>query len=132
MEVAPTPSREHHGTCQRFIDQIRIEMDVEDATGELIGKVIYIRLAGCFATGEFSEVAPVPSVKFGMDDRDVEQGPATGFGRMLPRSEFFKFDAQRRRQWDRHYYAMAEDIAAIDADTVRLCTPLDDLLTPYT
>ena len=76
MEVAPTPSREHHGTCQRFIDQIRIEMDVEDATSELIGKVIYIRLAGCFATGEFSEVAPVPSLKFGMDDRDVEQGPA--------------------------------------------------------
>ena len=44
---------------------------------------------------------------------------------------YFKFDARLRRQWDHHYYALADDVASIDENTVRLGKPVGDLLAPH-
>jgi len=40
-------------------------------------------------------------------------------------------DDKRRLRADHHYYAMADDVVAIDAGTVRLGKPVGELITPY-
>ncbi len=118
MPVSLTPSPGHQRTGERLIARIRPGMHVEDATGKTIGDVIYVRLHAANAVDE----ATLESTRHG----------ATELSGVLLRNDYFKFDAQQQRCWDKHYYAMADDVATIDEDIVRLRTPLDELMTPYT
>lgn len=110
--------RRHQPADERLIAQVRPGMHVEDATGEAIGVVIYVRL----------------STATDRDEATLEpaRSRAATLSGLLLRNDYFKFDAQRRRQWEEHYYAMADDVAVVDADTVRLSKPLGELMTPNT
>jgi hypothetical protein len=104
-------------------------MDVEDVAGEHVGKVTFIRLGDPTAIDVDLGDASTPGEALAGEPREPNVVP--GLARRLLMNGYIKIDDIRRLRRDHHFYAMAEDVAAVDADTVRLSKPVHELLTPY-
>ena len=129
MSGTPTPASGDHGPSGRLITQVREGMDVEDSAGEHVGTVTFIRLGDPTAIEVDLGDASTPGEEFRGGPQEPNVAP--GLVRRLLMSGYIKIDDIRRLRRDHHYYAMAEDVAAIDANTVRLSKPVGELLTPY-
>jgi hypothetical protein len=129
MSGTSTPVSGDHGASGRLIAQVREGMDVEDSAGEHVGTVTFIRLGDPTAIDVDLGDASTPGEEFAGGPQEPNVAP--GLVRRLLMNGYIKIDDIRRLRRDHHYYAMAEDVAAIDADTVRLSKPVGELLTPY-
>ena len=120
------------GSNQERMVLIREGMDVEDASGELIGKVTDIRMGDPYATaGEVQEPATRPVAGFAVAmGADGEPNVASWLAGRLRRTGYIKIDDKRHFRRDHHYYASADEIVSVEADTVRLSKVCDELITP--
>jgi hypothetical protein len=120
------------GSNQERMVLIREGMDVEDTAGERIGKVTDIRMADPYATAgdnQGSVAQPVGGFAVAMGS-DGEPNVASWLSGQLRRSGYIKIDDKRHFRRDHHYYASADDIVSVEADTVRLAKARDELITP--
>ncbi len=113
----------------QVLSQIREGMDVEDSAGDHIGKVTFIRLGDPTASEVELGDASTPGEAYGGVPQEPNVEPA--LVRRLLMIGFIKIDDVRRLRRDHHYYAVADDVAEVGADVVRLNKPVDKLLTPY-
>jgi hypothetical protein len=114
------------------LERVRNGMVVVDAAGETIGKVGYVKLGD-------PEAATVDSVDAGnrLDDAVVlalgghrePEVPADLAERLL-RAGYIKIDDKLPLRPDRHYYAPADEIAAVVGESVRLTKNRGELITP--
>jgi hypothetical protein len=107
-------------------------MEVEDAAGERIGKVTDIRMGDPYATDvEAQEVATLPGEGFAMAmGAHREPNVASWLVGRLLRTGYIKIDDKRHFRRDHHYYATADEIVSVEANTVRLGKVCDELVTP--
>ena len=115
-----------------LIEQVQIGMEVHDSAGEHIGKLTYYRIGDPLAI----EIEP-------MTDRPVGEQFAVAMGghrepnvppplvKRFLMAGYIKVDDKRRLKRDHHYYALADQIASVEGDVVKLTLAIDELITPY-
>ena len=130
MSAPPRSSRGNYRAGQEVFTHIQLGMDVEDASGEPIGNVIYLRPGDPPAIDRSLEDASMTGEGLGEEAHHDPYVAPDVVPRMLQHG-YFKFDARQRLQWDQHYYALADDVASIDQNTVRLGKSVGDLLATY-
>jgi hypothetical protein len=110
-----------HDTSYERITRIQDGMDVVDAAGEHIGNVAGIRIGDPDAVdierGEYG--TPGEGFALAMGAHREPNVPPALVDRLL-REGYIKIDDKRRFRRDHHYYATADQIASVDANTVRL------------
>jgi hypothetical protein len=123
---------EGQGVNPPLIEQVRVGMEVHDSAGEHIGKLTYYRI------GDPSAIDIEP-----MTDRPVGEQFAVAMGGhrepnvpppLLKRflmTGYLKVDDKRRLKRDHHYYALADQIASVEDDAIRLTIAINELITPY-
>jgi len=117
---------------QARLASIKIGMEVDDATGERIGKVADLRIGDPDAIDvggreDASRVGEGFALAMGAHrEPNVEPGLVN---RLLI-SGYIKIDDKRHFRPDHHYYAIADDIAAVEGDVVRLAKPVAELILP--
>jgi hypothetical protein len=111
----------------------RIEpgMDVEDSIGERIGKVADLHIGGPDSIDKWDRELSVlgEAIIAGTGAHLVPNVPAELVDRML-QIGYIKIDDKRHFRRDRHYYAAADEIVSVEANTVRLSKDCDELTTP--
>jgi uncharacterized membrane protein len=118
------------GTPQDRLARIRDGMDVVDAAGETIGKVGYVKMGDPDAASvEPGSGQPGDAMVLAMGGKREPDVPAGLVGRLL-RAGYVKIDDKRRLRTDYHYYAVADEIAAVVGESVRLSKNRDELITP--
>jgi len=127
--MSGTPQTGGNGAGGRLLAQIREGMDVEDSAGEHVGKVTFIRLGDPNALEVDLGDGSTPGEEYAGGPQEPNVEPA--LIRRLLMIGYIKIDDARRLRRDHHYYAVADDVAAIDADIVRLNKPASGLMTPY-
>jgi hypothetical protein len=109
--------------------QVQDGMDVVDAAGEHIGKVTGIRIGDPDAidieSGEYR--MPGEGFALAMGAHREPNVPQPLVPRLL-REGYIKIDDKRRFRRDHHYYATPDQIASVDADTVRLGKAWSELI----
>ena len=128
MRFPPTRDPGDAATRERLA-HVQPGMQVEDAAGERIGSVRYIQIGdpsamesggGGRPLGEGLALAlgahPEPNVAPEMVGRLLQIG-------------YLKVDDQRRFRPDHHFYVTADEIVAVEEDTVRLGKLRDELIT---
>jgi hypothetical protein len=106
-------------------------MDVADATGERIGKVTDIRLGDPDAIDIRSHDPGLPSDRYAaLLGADSEPNVPAGLADRMLRIGYIKIDDKRHLRRDHHYYATAEEIVSVEANTVHLSKACDELTTP--
>jgi hypothetical protein len=108
---------------------IRLGMEVEDATGERIGTVgdVLIGDPDAIDVGDHESVTPGEGFALAMGAHREPNVPAGLVGRLL-RAGYIKIDDKRHFRPDHHYYALADEIASAEANTVRLNKACGELI----
>jgi hypothetical protein len=118
-----------HDAVHEQIMRIQNGMDVFDAAGEHIGKIGTVRIGDPDAidieSGEFR--VPGEGIALAMGARREPNVPQPLVGRLL-RDGYVRIDDKRHFRRDHHYYATADQIASVDANTVRLGKACDELI----
>jgi hypothetical protein len=111
-----------HAGATEWTGLIRVEMAVEDASGERFGRVIDFRIdpASVVAGG----VGPASGVQHAPDL------PTELSGR-LRKTGYIKIADTRYFRRDFRYYATIDQVASIDASVVRLDRYCRDLITAF-
>jgi uncharacterized membrane protein len=118
------------GTVEDRLGRVRDGMDVVDAAGEVVGKIGYVKMGDPEAVSvETGGGLPGEGLAVAMGGKREPDVPAGLVGRLL-RSGYVKIDDKRRLRTDHHYYALADDIVAVEGDSVRLSKNRDELITP--
>jgi hypothetical protein len=109
--------------------QIQVGMDVEDAAGAHVGKVVDLRFGDPYAddVGGSEPGVPVGGYAAGAGAPSEPNVPAPLASR-LRRIGYIKIDDRRHFRRDRHFYATAEEIASLDGETVHLSKDSSDLI----
>ena len=129
MSALQASGRGSHQAGQDLFMHIRLGMEVEDFSGEYIGNVIYLR-PGDPADIDGSRVAKLaPDEGFAVGAQRPPCVAPDLISRMLM-TGYIKFDSRGRFQWDQHYYALADDVASMDENTVRLGKTVAECPTP--
>ncbi len=118
-----------HESRARLLSQIQDGLDVEDVAGEHVGKVTFVRLGDPSAIDVELDDASIPGEAYSGEPREPNVTPT--MVRRLLVNGYIKIDDVRRLRRDHHDYALADDIASVDGDSVRLGKPIGVLLTPY-
>jgi hypothetical protein len=129
MAETPSQASGNHNAGGRLISQIQDGMDVEDVAGEHVGKVTFIRIGDPSAIEVELGDASTPGDAYSGEPQEPNVTPT--MVRRLLVNGYLKIDDVRRLRRDHHYYALADDIASVDGNTVRLGKPIGELLTPY-
>jgi hypothetical protein len=132
MSSTPMSGSGGPGDIQERMSRIRIGMDVEDSTGELIGKVGDLRNGDPDAVdigGRDSATMVGEGFALAMGAHREPNVPPGLVNRLL-RAGYIKIDDKRRLRTDHHYYALADDIVSVEADTVRLGKASTELIPP--
>ena len=127
--AAPSGSRDVRAT-QELLRQVQTGMEVKDATGARIGNVAYIQIGdpGAVTPGPAPGALPGEQVALAMGAHPEPNVPPQMVGRMLMMG-FIKVNDKRHFRKDHHFYAMANEIVAIEDNTVHLGKLSDELIT---
>jgi len=118
------------GDIQDQLAKIHTGMDVVDADGEQIGKVADLRMGDPDAIDVGNQDPTAMSgegIAMAMGVRREPNVPPGLVGRLL-RAGYIKIDDKRHFRPDHHYYALTEEIATIEADTIRLSKTRSELI----
>ena len=117
-------------SIQSRITRIQDGMDVLDAAGEHIGKVAGIQIGDPAAIDVESVEYRMPGEAFAlaMGAHSEPIVPPPVVGRLL-REGYIKIDDKRHFRRDHHYYATADQIASVEANTVRLASVCNELIS---
>jgi hypothetical protein len=129
MSESPSSAGGNHNAGGRLISQIREGMDVEDVAGEHVGKVAFARIGDPSAIDVELGDASIPGEFYSGEPQEPNVVPT--MVRRLLVNGYLKIDDIRRLRRDHHYYALADDVASVEGNTVRLGKPIGELLTPY-
>jgi hypothetical protein len=131
MTSAPTLQTWDNDPDRERITRIEPGMQAEDAIGERIGKVADIHIGGPDSIDIWNPEFSMPDEAFNMATgaRLVPNVPAEIVDRML-QIGYIKIDDKRHFRRDHHYYATADEIVSVEANTVRLSKVCDELTTP--
>lgn len=127
-ESSAQASGPHHEKA-RLISQVQEGMDVEDVAGEHVGKVTFVRIGDPSAIDVELEDVSMPGDAYSVEPQEPNVAPT--MVRRLLVNGYLKIDDIRRLRRDHHYYALADEVASVDGNTVRLGKPIGELLTPY-
>jgi hypothetical protein len=113
------------------LESIKIGMEVDDATGERIGEVADLHLGDPDAIDVGRGDASMPGEGFAIAmGAHREPNVEPGLVNRLLRAGYIKIDDKRHFRRDHHYYAIADDIAAVEEGVVRLAKPVAELILP--
>ena len=129
--MSSAPSAGGTGAPPEWFGQIRLGMEVLDVTGEHVGNVADLRPGDPDAidVGENDPLAlPGEGFALAMGAHREPNVPQGLVGRLL-RAGYIKVDDKRHFRRDHHYYALADEIDSVEADTVRLTKACRDLIT---
>ena len=119
----------HSGGREQLIAKVKEGMKVEDVAGEHIGTLTFLKLGDPSALDIELDDASNPGDFY--SGEPMEPNVVPSMVRRLLVNGFLKIDDARRFRRDHHYYALTDDVASVEGDTVRLNKPVGELLTPY-
>jgi hypothetical protein len=127
--TAPSSPGEAHATRER-LTRIQPGMEVKDAAGARIGTVAYVEIGdpGAVTPGGGESALPGEEIDLAMGAHPEPHVPPQMVGRLLLIG-YIKVNDTRRFRPDRHFYAPADEIDAIEDNTVRLGKLRDELIT---
>jgi hypothetical protein len=127
--TAPSSPGEAHATRER-LTRIQPGMEVKDAAGARIGTVAYVEIGdpGAVTPGGGESALPGEEIDLAMGAHPEPHVPPQMVGRLLLIG-YIKVNDTRRFRPDRHFYAPADEIVAIEDNTVRLGKLRDELIT---
>ncbi len=108
------------------LEQVREGMKVVDSAGEDVGKVAYVQLADPDAAAVDADRDDADTSILGIFDVDAD-GDGDVTERMAQRG-YIKIDAAGFLTGDK--YVLADNVAAVEGDVVRLSMPKDDIRKP--
>ncbi len=117
------------GAIRQRIFQVKNGMDVYDAAGEHIGEVAGIGLGDPDAIDIGTGDPAMPGEGFALAmGAHREPNVAPALVTRLLREGYIKIDDKRRFRRDHHYYALADQIESVDAESVRLSRNVSELI----
>jgi hypothetical protein len=127
--TAPSSPGEAHATRER-LTRIQPGMEVKDAAGARIGTVAYVEIGdpGAVTPGGGQGALPGEEIDLAMGAHPEPHVPPQMVGRLLLIG-YIKVNDTRRFRPDCHFYAPADEIDAIEDNTVRLGKLRDELIT---
>jgi hypothetical protein len=125
---APSGPGDARATRER-LTRVRPGMVVDDAAGTRIGNVDYVQIGdpGALTPGEGRGALPGEEIVLATGAHPEPKVPPQMVGKLLLIG-YIKVNDNRRFRPDHHFYATAEEIVAIEDNTVRLAKLRDELI----
>jgi hypothetical protein len=128
MPHLPGPGNENRGSSERM-ERIRVGMMVVDAAGQILGKVVDVYFGDSEARQTEGEGLDCEA-RFARAERSTrERNTVADLAGRQVSSGYIKIGHEQRLHWSLYFYAMEDEIASIDGDTVRLRAFARDLMS---